>query len=291
MFLHPQPPSQSSQLMAQIASSSPSNPNYGFPFCESLQMEHNFYTNLSPIYDPGMMYNKVAGGNMAENPISRKRGREEDLGLSSGIKAKTSTGLRLSTDEMNENNGCSSSLSGGLSIRMQREQHELDLFVLMQMEKIRVELEQKRRNYWSNVFQVVEEGMQRILKGKDEEIDKMSRRNTALEEKVKSLLLEGQIWKTVAQTNEATVTLLRRDLELVQTREGEGDNGEVDDSTSCCDGQKAISRNCQGCGKNEISVLALPCRHLCLCSECDPRFESCPMCMLPKSASIKVHMC
>ncbi|KAL5997030.1 hypothetical protein ACLOJK_007956 [Asimina triloba] len=162
------------------------------------------------------------------------------------------------------------------------------------MEKIRAELEQKRRSYRANIFKAVEQGMQRLLKFKDEEIAKISRRNTALEEKVKSLLMEGQIWKTVAQTNEATVTALRRDLELVQAREGEGDNGEVEDSMSSCDGggrKSVVSRGCHGCGQNQISVLALPCRHLCLCSECDSMLQSCPLCMAPKSASIKVQLC
>ncbi|KAL5990439.1 hypothetical protein ACLOJK_011339 [Asimina triloba] len=182
-----------------------------------------------------------------------------------------------------------------LSIGMLREQQELDIFILMQMERLKAEVEQRRRAYWHNLFQRLEQCMQMMLRHKDEEIAKMSRKNTALEEKVKVLLMEGQIWKTVAQTNEAAATALRRDLELAQAsyREREGNNGEVADSASCCDGRSSHHSNllnCHGCHKKEITVLVLPCRHLCLCTDCDATFDSCPLCMCAKSATIKVHM-
>lgn len=178
--------------------------------------------------------------------------------------------------------------------------------IRVQTEKLRVELEKKWRHHWSNTLHMVEERLQRIIKWKDEEIEKMSRRNTELEEKVKMLLMEGQIWKSLAQSNEATAISLRRDLEMAQVREGEGDSGPVEDSMSCCDWEKKKEeeeeedeeeeekersrRRCHGCRRNEMCVLVLPCRHLCLCSDCDPQFESCPLCMSPKSATIKVHM-
>lgn len=110
--------------------------------------------------------------------------------------------------------------------------------IRVQTEKLRVELEKKRRHHWSNTLHMVEERLQRIIKWKDEEIEKMSRRNTELEEKVKMLVMEGQIWKSLAQSNEATAISLRRDLEMAQVREGEGDSGPVEDSMSCCDWEK-----------------------------------------------------
>lgn len=168
------------------------------------------------------------------------------------------------------------------------------IHIRVQTEKLRVELDQKRRHYWSNILHVVEERLQKILNGKDEEIEKMSRRNSALEEKVNMLVMEGHIWRSLAQSNEATAMSLRRDLELAQAREGEGDSGPVEDSMSCCDWQKKEEehdrRSCHGCRRKEICVLVLPCRHLCLCSDCDSQIQSCPLCMSPKSASIKVHM-
>lgn len=238
------------------------------------------------------MNGQAGGSNPSEFPKLRKRGREEDMCQSGWIKnTRIGTSLQSSTDGLSQINSlCSSSCGVDVCARMLREKQELDIFILMQMEKLRVELEQKKRHYWRSVIYMVEEGLQRILNGKDEEIAKMNRRNTALEEKVKVLLMEGQIWRSLAQTNEATVISLRRDLELAQTEEGEGDIEEVWDSMPCFNDRKDDSRSCHGCRKNEISLLILPCRHLCLCTECDPRIELCPLCMSPKSASIKVHM-
>lgn len=156
-----------------------------------------------------------------------------------------------------------------------------------------MELEQRSRDYWSHVFCIVEQGMHRILIHKDQEIAKISDRNTELEEKLKTLAIDIQIWKKVAQTNEAMVMSLRRDLELAQVREEEeGENGIEDDAMSNCDGQKGGSGNhiCHCCRSNEISVLVLPCRHLCLCSECDRILGLCPICLSAKTTSLKINM-
>lgn len=102
-----------------------------------------------------------------------------------------------------------------------------------------MELEKRSRDYWSDVICILEQGMHRILIHKDQEIAKISERNTALEEKLKTLAIEIQIWKKGAETNEAMVMSLRRDLELAQViREEEGENGIEEDAMSNCEGQK-----------------------------------------------------
>ncbi|XP_077229493.1 putative BOI-related E3 ubiquitin-protein ligase 3 [Tasmannia lanceolata] len=308
MFLHPEQPSMTTPSMAQIASDFPLNPILNFPLWESPQVDRNSCANFPPFYDPGLwtMYSQAAvGGNIQEFPKSRKRVREEDLGLSAWINTKMNAGEQLFVDELNKNQPCCSLCSSfcgdnDFLIRMRKELEELDLFVLMQMEKIRLEVEQKGKNYWNNVFRVVDEGMERIIKCKDEEIVKISQRNTALEEKVKILLMEGKTWKTLAHSNDATIISLRCYLEFAKAKEGEGES-KVEDSMSCCYDRKLNNSivnsknsnnrpNCRGCRRNEVSILILPCRHLCLCSECEHKFQSCPMCMSPKTACIKVLM-
>ncbi|CAN1128222.1 Probable BOI-related E3 ubiquitin-protein ligase 3 [Linum perenne] len=51
--------------------------------------------------------------------------------------------------------------------------------------------------------------MMKRLKAKEEEIKKIGKLNWAMEEKVKSLCMENQIWRDLAQTNEATTNALR----------------------------------------------------------------------------------
>ncbi|XP_031503480.1 probable BOI-related E3 ubiquitin-protein ligase 3 [Nymphaea colorata] len=301
MFLQPfEAPTNS--LMAEIASRNFVNPIAGgFP----LQEGQNFSSNFSPFILQGV-------SPIVENPAddfscgfsaSRKRGRDE---------------FRSVFDRE-------------ILVKVQRQCQELDRFVALQTEKTRAELEEKRRSYWRQVVAAAEVGMQRILRGKDEEIESMNRRNSALEEKVRALLVEGQVWRNLAQANEATVVALRRDLELLllsnanadgnnnakapsSLEEGQGDNGECCSygeaadkdaaAKSGCDGgggvgeveadeQKGRRRRvmgCKVCGTREVSVLVLPCRHLCLCSECDGRSEKCPLCFSPKTATVQVYM-
>lgn len=91
-----------------------------------------------------------------------------------------------------------------------------------------------------------------------------------------------------------------RDLELAQARKGgggDGDNGKgkgkaEEDAMSSCEGDKTKDgkRICCCCRRNEISVLLIPCRHLCLCSECDKILASCPVFMGDKTVSIGVNV-
>ncbi|GMI90036.1 BOI-related gene 2 [Hibiscus trionum] len=151
-------------------------------------------------------------------------------------------------------------------------------------------------------------------------------RNWALEERVKSLSIENQIWKDLAQTNEATATALRSNLEQVlaeaaqQVKAGERSPGvgfkttaavdEVDDAQSCCDsswdverrtfleaagwggrnGDDGDGRLCRNCGAEESYVLLLPCRHLCLCTLCGSGLHICPICKSPKNAILHIKM-
>ena len=48
---------------------------------------------------------------------------------------------------------------------------------------------------------------------------------------------------------------------------------------------------CRFCKKNEVCILLLPCRHLCLCKECDTRYaHNCPICGCTKNASMRVYL-
>lgn len=174
------------------------------------------------------------------------------------------------------------------------------------------EMEQRRRRLWAGVVRSVEDGVRRVVKARDEEIASVARRNSALEERINVLALEGQMWKALARTSEAAAAALRRDIELAQQAaaraggapwNGDGCGGEVEDSVSCCEGRHGKDleegegecggsprRRCRVCGKGEVSRLVLPCRHLCLCRECDSGAESCPICGCQKRATIKVYL-
>ncbi|KAK8582873.1 hypothetical protein V6N13_069641 [Hibiscus sabdariffa] len=86
-------------------------------------------------------------------------------------------------------------------------------------------------------------------------------------------------------------------------KEGFGDS-EVDDAASYIDpnnfltvagGAKCVSGNqhgmiCRACKAKEVSILLMPCRHLCLCRECDVLISVCPVCHVMKTAGVHVYL-
>jgi hypothetical protein len=55
-------------------------------------------------------------------------------------------------------------------------------------------------------------------------------------------------------------------------------------------GELHEQRTCIVCYCNEISILLLPCRHVCLCEDCAARLDACPLCRSPKQAIVVVYM-
>lgn len=177
---------------------------------------------------------------------------------------------------------------------------------------MKLELEQRRRGNSRRIIQAVEAAIVKRLRSKDEEINKMAKLNCALEDKVKSLYIENQIWRDLAQSNEATANALRNNLEQIlcnvqnEQFHRAGDNAAVDaaDAESCCGsnyedqemdncglgGGISTNRLCRNCGKVESCVLLLPCRHLCLCTVCGSSLHTCPVCKSTKNASVHVNM-
>lgn len=197
------------------------------------------------------------------------------------------------------------------------------------MENVRLEIGEKRKRQARKILEAIEVGMVKSLRAKEEEIEKIGKLNWALEERVKSLFIENQLWRDLAQNNEATVNALRSNLEQVlaqvkvdhyhnQTLADDvlcmnalmddaqsscGSTGEevlwmhlndVHEGTSIRSGNKnnsCSSRLCRNCWKEESSVLLLPCRHLCLCTLCGSALHSCPVCKSTKNGSVNVNMC
>ncbi|GFP97878.1 probable boi-related E3 ubiquitin-protein ligase 3 [Phtheirospermum japonicum] len=272
----------------------------------------------------------VAGGNLPVKtaamkcesgltyaPVSRKRSRE------------AINSLLTVNNNNNHNNRCGSFtfLGEDVSFQIQQQQLEVDRLIAQHTEKVRMEIEERRKRYARRIAAVVEENMMKKLKARDEEIDKIGKLNYALEERVKSLCVENQIWRDLAQTNEATANALRSNLEQVlaqvqdeqqQQQRHRGDAASLlDDANSCCgsnyeetgrrgladqsistDGSDYIgdgciaprNRMCRSCGREESCVLLLPCRHLCLCTICGSTLHTCPVCNATKTASVHVNL-
>ncbi|KAJ6417411.1 hypothetical protein OIU84_003182 [Salix udensis] len=216
-----------------------------------------------------------------------------------------------------------------LSFQIQQQQLDIDCLVSQHMEKVRMEIEERRKRQARRIIEAIETGMMKRLRTKEDEIEKIGKLNWALEEKVKSLFVENQIWRDLAQSNEATANTLRSNLEHVLAAQAKEDrtlgaglddqtSPLMDDAQSCCgssggdgdDGWEekapewcALANGAQGnngagptsrwlcrnCNKEESCVLLLPCRHLCLCTVCGSSLHTCPICKATKNASVHVN--
>ncbi|CAK7323926.1 unnamed protein product [Dovyalis caffra] len=136
-------------------------------------------------------------------------------------------------------------LGQDLSFQIQQQQSDIDCLVSQHMEKVRMEIEERRKRQARRILEAIETGMVKRLRVKEEEIEKIGKLNWALEEKVKSLCIENQIWRDLAQSNEATANALRSNLEQVLAAQvkdertlGAGLDDQaaalMDDAQSCC---------------------------------------------------------
>lgn len=202
----------------------------------------------------------------------------------------------------------SSIIDQDVILQIQQQQSEIDRFIAEHTEKVRIELEERRKRQSRLLIAAIQEGVIKKIKEKDEEIQRMGKLNWVLQERVKSLYVENQIWRDLAQTNEATANSLRTNLEQVlahvsDDRQATGGNVLAEDAESSCGscnpaeeperGEEAEGRNrmCRKCGERESSVLLLPCRHLCLCTVCGSSLlRACPVCNSAMNASVHVNM-
>lgn len=264
--------------------------------------------------DSGLTYNL---------PVSRKRTRDS-------INPSIAFPNNQNQNHLNRCGGSFTFLGEDISLQIQHQQLEIDHFIAQHTEKVRLELEERRKRNSRRIIAAFEDGIVKRLRAKEEEIDKIGKLNWALEEKVKSLYIENQIWRDLAQTNEATANALRSNLEQVLAHVQDeqyyrtGENNAAD-AESCCGsnydindeprlengGERKVendygtsndtdgttssrihnsNRLCRNCGKVESCVLLLPCRHLCLCTVCGSSLHTCPICKSTKNASVHVNM-
>ncbi|OWM90499.1 E3 ubiquitin-protein ligase BOI-like isoform X1 [Punica granatum] len=233
-----------------------------------------------------------------------------------------STGLKLAYEEDEHNSSISSvsegmtatlptilSLNNNFKSEMDRQKEELDQYIRLQEEGIVKGVRELQRRHTASLLSAIEKGVGKKLHEKDLEIENMNRKNKELEERVKQVTMEVQSWHYRAKYNESVINVLKNNLQQVaaqgamNSKEGCGDS-EVDDAASyvnrnplnLMDGSgtsvsgKTNKMSCRACKVKEVSVLFLPCRHLCLCKDCEGFIDLCPVCQVMKTASVQVYL-
>ncbi|XP_022142559.1 BOI-related E3 ubiquitin-protein ligase 1-like [Momordica charantia] len=169
---------------------------------------------------------------------------------------------------------------------------EMDRFIAIHTEKVRMEMEERKRRQCWMLVSAIEERVVRKVKEKEEEIARMGKLNWVLEERVKQLCRENQLWRDLAETNQAAVNSLRTNLDhlLHIAAAGRDRDQEQDDAqSSCATSPTDDRRSCRKCAAGDSTVLVLPCRHLCLCTMCGSTLHTCPLCNSAINATIHVN--
>ncbi|KAK7814399.1 putative boi-related e3 ubiquitin-protein ligase 2 [Quercus suber] len=232
-----------------------------------------------------------------------------------------STGLKLSYEEDEHNSSVTSasesmtgvlpailSLGDNLKIEIDRQKEEFDRYIRLQEENILKGVRELKQRQTVSFLSAIEKGVDRKLREKELEIENMNRKNKELMERIKQVAMEVQSWHYRAKYNESVVNVLKSNLQHVMSqgamhgKEGCGDS-EVDDAASGTNvdhlrivggsGNLAFTEkqlNCRACKVKEVCVLLLPCRHLCLCKDCEGFIDVCPVCRVMKTASVQVYM-
>ncbi|KAL5724199.1 RING-type E3 ubiquitin transferase [Ranunculus cassubicifolius] len=223
-----------------------------------------------------------------------------------------STGLRLAFSDHQQQQQqnillSSSILSEDLTSQIKQQRDEIDQLLQLQGDQLRRTLAERRQTHYHTLLGVAEATAARRLREKETEIQKASKRNAELEERVAQLSLEAQVWQNKARTQELTATSLQIQLQQAmmanaaaaaqQQEEGVGCSGGNDDAESAhVDPERSnalpfcASPVCKACRGRSASVVLLPCRHLPLCTECNASVDTCPLCRTPVTSSVEVYL-
>lgn len=182
-------------------------------------------------------------------------------------------------------------------------------------------LAEKRQRHYRVLLGAAEESVARRLREKEVEVEKAARRNAELEAKATQLSMEAQAWQARARVQENMAATLQMQLQQAmitasgggirgqnggQVQPDGGDEwgggnsaavvgGDAEDAESAyIDPDRVVvssGPSCKACRKRGASVVVLPCRHLCLCSQCDSVAQACPVCFSIRSSSVEVYLC
>ncbi|KAK8520769.1 hypothetical protein V6N13_076907 [Hibiscus sabdariffa] len=195
-------------------------------------------------------------------------------------------------------------ISDDLGTQIKRQREELDQFLHAQGEALRRTLVEKSHGYYRALLEAAEESMVRRLRDKEAEVEKATRRNAELEARMAQLNVEAHVWQAKARAQEATAASLQAQLQqailsggataVQDIRRGEEDGEGAEDAESAyVDPERVVVASgpgCKACQKRLAAVVLLPCRHLCLCTECDRVAQACPLCLSVRNSSVEAFL-
>ncbi|KAG2676527.1 hypothetical protein I3760_12G056900 [Carya illinoinensis] len=209
----------------------------------------------------------------------------------------------------------SSLIAEDVAAQIKQQIDEIEQFLQAQGEQLRRTLAEKRQRHYRALLAAAEGSVARRLREKETEVEKATRRNAELEARAAQLSVEAQVWQAKAHAQEVTAATLQAQLQKAIVSGGgggaspAGDSRKMEDTLGCAVGgvegnyvedagsayidpdRVVVSGpRCKACRKRVASVVLLPCRHMCICTECDQVAQACPLCLTMRSSSIEVYL-
>ncbi|KAK4258483.1 hypothetical protein QN277_004926 [Acacia crassicarpa] len=185
----------------------------------------------------------------------------------------------------------------------EKHDHEIDHYIKLQCEKLSMKLQEQRKQQMATVLNAVKFNMLNLMSQKDEDIAHAAKKRMELENLLNRVEAENQAWRRAASEGEAMILSLNNSLEEMKDKAECGFNNVwADEAESCWDESEEDYRQmdddeqrkremascaCRSCKYGRSCVLFLPCRHLCVCKACEPFLQACPVCKMPKKATIE----
>ncbi|CAM0947248.1 unnamed protein product [Alopecurus aequalis] len=212
---------------------------------------------------------------------------------------------------------------GDIMAEMEKGNKEIDNYFRVEVEQLSKRVREMQKKQMIYFMTSLNRGAAKKLQEKELQLEAMNRRSQELKEQIRQVAIQAQAWQQTAIHNESVATSLKGQLIQVvadqanRTREGRGDSqestapgqiGNTDANTAAAPGgffaSSLLGGNsvdgggglavaavaCRWCGAKEAVVLVMPCRHLCLCVDCERIADSCPVCHFPKSGSVEINM-
>lgn len=172
--------------------------------------------------------------------------------------------------------------------------------------QLRRALAEKWKGHYLAFLGAAEGAVARRLRKKEVEVEKATRHNAELQARAAQLTLEAQIWHAKARAQEAAAASLQAQLQqaMISSRQDKispeygsgcgGTGSEAEDAQSAyVDPDRVVvasGPSCRACRRRMAAVVMLPCRHLCLCEECDRVARACPVCFTARESSVEVYL-
>lgn len=177
---------------------------------------------------------------------------------------------------------------------------------MYQGEQLKRKLAEREQSQYTSLLLAAERTASKKLHDKEASLDRAVRRAGELQRELENSKREAAALEAQAAEQAQAISSLRAQLRRAEAAisryrakgRAEG-HGETEDAESgCVDPERrthaavAAAAPCRECLERPASVVVLPCRHLCLCTECNRRVAPlpCPACGRVRTGCMQVLM-